>query len=152
MTDSDFQEYIDEDFAKYLAFYDKRSVSSKFWLHFYSVYILIVSLLITPLLAIDMLSSYDGRFWAAILAPSIALAAGLKEHFQFHKNWLSYRSTWEALRTELNYKKAGVSSYGSADDSNSLFVERVEAIRQAEGSDWLTRFSRDTKHDDDGSS
>ena len=71
-----------------------------------------------------------------ILGATIALLEGLQQLNQYHQNWISYRSTAEALKHEkfLFLSKAG--SYASADNPNPILAERVESLVSQEHAKW----------------
>jgi Na+/melibiose symporter-like transporter len=141
MTDQEFQQYRDGRYQEALKFYDDRSQSNKFWHRFCSIYILLVSVAITPILTLipnPLWGIIDGKTLAAILAPTVALVSALSNHFRCHENWLRYRSTWDALKHELPHRDASAGPYKGSPNRNSLFVERVEDIIGNEGMDWLS--------------
>lgn len=141
MTDQEFQQYKDGRYQEALAYYDCRSKTNKFWHRFCSIYILAVSIAITPILTLiqsPLWGIMDGKTLAAILAPTVALASALANHFRCHENWLRYRSAWDALRHELPLRDASAGPYKGAENRNALFVERVEDLIGNEGMDWLS--------------
>jgi hypothetical protein len=146
MTDEQFIEYTNTEYKRALGYYDRRAKSNKRSYNVCSVYVLTVSIIVGPLLA---LSNSGGELWrwcatlAAWLSPSIALAAGLLAHFKFHENWLSFRSTWDALGRERSLHAARLGPYESTEDVNRLFVQRVEDVRFSEGSDFYKRHKQD---------
>lgn len=147
MTDEEFVIYRDGYFQEALNYYDRRANKNRLGYRICSLYVLFVSIALTPILTVDpILNEYGrtiyGKIIATILAPSIALAAGIETHFQFHKNWMSYRSTWDALRHELHWRDAQIHEYKGCEDRNALFVERVESLISREGDEWLKRHAR----------
>ncbi len=98
-----------------------------------SVYIIVASLLLAPLVAIDFGA---WRSALAVVSASIAASAAALSHFEFHENWLRYRSTWDRLKREPSLRMAGLADYAQRADRNVLFVERVEAIMKLEGEHW----------------
>jgi hypothetical protein len=138
MTDEEFIAYRDGRYAEALEYYDGRAIRNQRWYHFCSVYTLAVSIAVTPVLLGDWPRGH-GLIFAAILSPTIALVAGVSDHFRFHENWLSYRATWDALRRELRWRDATVGPYAGIPDRNARFVERVEGLMSHEGGEWLAR-------------
>ena len=57
------------------------------------------------------------------------------------ENWLEYRASGEALKSELAAFMAGSAEYQtfSSKEKLSLFVERCEGIMQAERTGWYSR-------------
>ncbi len=96
MDDAAIRKYLDDDYAKALAFYDDRAVVAKRWYRALTVYIVIISAILTPIIAFAP-STVHWRLASASLSSSIVVATGLLAHFKFHENWLAYRSAWDAL-------------------------------------------------------
>ena len=75
----------------------------------------------------------------------IALIEGLQQLNQYHENWISYRSTAEALKHEkfLFLSKAG--PYASADNPMALLAERIESLVSQEHAKWASSQEQVTK-------
>jgi hypothetical protein len=73
----------------------------------------------------------------ATLGATIALLEGLQQLNQYHQNWITYRSTAEALKHE---KFLFLSSAGPYAESNpkGLLAERVESLVSQEHSKWTS--------------
>ena len=84
MTDEEFVTYRDGRYAEILQYYDRRAVRNQRCYHFCSVYALAVSIAVTPVLLGDWPKGH-GLVLAAILSPTIALVAGISDHFHFHE-------------------------------------------------------------------
>lgn len=141
MTDQEFQQYTDGRYQEALDYYDCRAKTNKFRHRFCSVYILVVSVAITPILTLILVPVWgwmDGKLLAAILAPTVALAAAIANHSKCHENWLRYRSAWDALKHELPLHDAFAGPYKGAQDRHALFVERVENLIGSEGVEWMS--------------
>lgn len=139
MTDEEFTEYQSGRFQTVLKFYDNRACQNKFWHHTSSVYVLAMSVAIAPILTTEIFQEWS-KLMVTWLSSTIAIAAGIASHFKFHENWLSFRSTWDALQKELQLRNAKIGDYSSG-DRNQLFVERVESLISCEGKEWLARHS-----------
>jgi hypothetical protein len=72
------------------------------------------------------------------LGAAIAIIEGLQQLNQHHANWISYRSTCEALKHEkyLYLGKAG--PYATASDAHALLAEKVEALVSQEHAKWAS--------------
>lgn len=137
MSDQEFQEYLNTRYQDLLSFYDRRSVQNKRGFRALSLFVIVTSGLLAPLIGTGVLA--DRRMIGALLSASIVVASAMLAHFQFNENWLSYRATWDALQREPHLRNARIGDYEDAVDRNSLFVKRVEAISAREGGDWLKR-------------
>jgi hypothetical protein len=111
MTDEEFIAYRDGRYKSAMEFYDDRAGSNKRWYRGFSVYVLVSSVAIAPILALDSTMGGYGRTIASILAPTVALATGLASKFNFHEYWLNYRATWDALQHEVQWHTARVGPY-----------------------------------------
>jgi len=141
MEETAIKKYLDGDYAKAIKFYDDRANTSKFWYRSLSIYLIVVSAGLTPLVAV----APDGLVWriiSAVLSATIVVAAGLLAHLKCHENWLSYRGSWDALARERRFYETGIGEYGSSEDKGALFVERVESILSREGADFYSRHAK----------
>jgi hypothetical protein len=68
----------------------------------------------------------------------IAIVEGAQQVNQYHANWISYRSTCEALKHEkyLYLGKAG--PYAAARDPRALLAERIESLVSQEHAKWAS--------------
>jgi Protein of unknown function (DUF4231) len=78
----------------------------------------------------------------AALGALIAVLEGTQQIFQFHENWLNYRSTAEALRRERLLYTSGAGPYAEAESAGrsaaTLLAERVVALTTEEQAKWRT--------------
>lgn len=146
MTEDQFVEYRDGRYAALLTFYDNRAISNQRGFRICALWILVVSLSITPLISFNNALSGWGNAIAELLSTTIALAAGLNAHFQYHENWLRYRAAWDVLRHEQALCTAGVGEYSDKDNRYALFVEKIEAIVAQEGSSWRRTHFQDDRN------
>ncbi len=86
---------------------------------------------------------------AAGLGVLIAVVEGLQQMNQYLANWLSYRSTAEALKHEkfLYLGKAG--PYANSAIAAPLLAERVEAVTSQENAKWFTVRSHAPKDEEE---
>ena len=83
---------------------------------------------------------WNGWVTAAIGVGAVVLE-GLQQLNQWQHNWITYRSTCEALRHE-KYSYLGRSgSYDGMDDTEAFkaLVERTEALISTEHAKWISR-------------
>ena len=141
MDDSAIKKYLTEDFANAAKFYDERACASKCWYRGLSTCLIIVSGALTPVVALAP-DEPQWRIISTVLSASIVIATGLLAHLKSHENWLSYRSSWDALERERRLYETGTGAYKAENDRNVLFVERVEAILAREGTDFYARHAK----------
>ncbi|WP_024805171.1 DUF4231 domain-containing protein [Nocardia sp. BMG51109] len=73
----------------------------------------------------------------ATLAALVVVGEGAQQLFQWHTNWLLYRSTAEALKHEKYLYLASVGEYSNSHKA-AVLLERVEAIVSNEHRRWTT--------------
>ena len=140
MTDEEYEQYLKGRYSRLVAFYDRRAQENKRWHRICSVFIIVVSGILAPLISTGLLSKHP--MIGGFLSASVVVATAVNSHFQFNENWLNYRRTWDALMREPFLRDAQVGDYANAADRNALFVERVESIISEEGNEWLGRHIR----------
>lgn len=96
-------------------------------------------LVISASAAIPVLALLNYNFIVAILGALIAISEAIQHVNQWHHNWLTYRSTCEALRHEKYCYLERADPYDIEDDSEArkLLVERVESLISTEHSKWI---------------
>jgi uncharacterized protein DUF4231 len=72
----------------------------------------------------------------AILGGTIALLEGLQQLNQYHQNWISYRSTAEALKHEKFLYLGNAGPYATAQNPDTLLTETVESLVSQEHAKW----------------
>jgi len=89
-----------------------------------------------PALALAKISAM--AWVTAGLGVFIVILEGLQQLNQYHSNWISYRSTCEALKHEkfLYLGKAGM--YAAANDPHALLAERIESLVSQEHAKWAS--------------
>jgi len=89
--------------------------------------------------SIPLTAGFVKQAWVTgALGALIALCEGLQQLNQYHHNWLTYRSTAEALKHEKYLFLAMAAHYAVADDPNRLLAERVESLVSQEHAKWAT--------------
>ena len=146
MEESAIKKYLAEDYAEALKFYDDRACSSKRVYRVCSVYLIVASAILTPLVALAPEQGW-WRIVAAALSATIVISTGMLAHLKSHENWLSYRASWDALRRERRLFETTSGPYRSVPDKATLFVERVEAVLTKEGSEFFARHATGQKTD-----
>lgn len=73
-----------------------------------------------------------------VVSSVVVLLVGLQHLFQFHANWISYRSTCEALRQEQFLFTAMAGPYATAADPRLLLAERFQGLVANESASWAS--------------
>jgi hypothetical protein len=80
---------------------------------------------------------YTGVITGAMGA-SIALLEGLQQLNQYHQNWITFRSTAEALKHEKFLFLSTAGPYVSVSNPKSLLAERIESLVSQEHGKWAS--------------
>ena len=70
------------------------------------------------------------------LGAAIVVLEGAQQLFQWHDNWIRYRTTAAALAKEQSLYAAGAGDYAASGNPSALLAARVEALSAAETSSW----------------
>lgn len=73
--------------------------------------------------------------WTGVVGASVAVMAGVEPLFQFQSNWITYRSTAEALKHERYLYLAGAGPYDGP-DRNKVLAEKLEGLISQEHAKW----------------
>jgi Trk K+ transport system NAD-binding subunit len=68
----------------------------------------------------------------------VVVLEALQSIYQFQNNWISYRSTAEALKHEKYLWYAGAGHYLNAENPEALLAERIEALISTENAKWIS--------------
>jgi Protein of unknown function (DUF4231) len=80
---------------------------------------------------------YTGVITGAMGA-SIALLEGLQQLNQYHQNWITFRSTAEALKHEKSLFLSTAGPYAAAVNPRALLAERIESLVSQEHAKWAS--------------
>ncbi|UWR63460.1 DUF4231 domain-containing protein [Phaeobacter inhibens] len=100
-------------------------------------YFTLVATSLIPVLAISELPY--GQYVVAVLGALVAIFEGANHVNQWQHNWITYRSTCEALRHEKYTYIEACDPYDHDTDveRRKLLVERVESLISTEHSKWI---------------
>jgi hypothetical protein len=68
----------------------------------------------------------------------IAVLEGVQQLSQYHANWISYRSTGEALKREKFLFLASAGPYSGAQHPTALLAETIESLVSGEQTKWAS--------------
>lgn len=99
---------------------------------------------------VPFLANLNGGVTAA-MGIGIVMFECLQQMNQWSQNWITYRSTCEALRHEkyLYLGRSAVYSDLGDDEARKALVERVESLISTEHAKWISRQEYAKKHLDD---
>ena len=95
--------------------------------------------------AIPAVAAFDVPVYVAgILGAVVVVVEGLLQAYQYHKNWITYRSTAESLKHEKYLYLARADAYAHSKNPLRLLAERIEGLISQEHARWMsTRRPRD---------
>lgn len=124
-----------------IAWYDSKSRSAQLWYKRVKFCEFVASGMV-PIAALTLPG------WSTALIGGLAvILEGLQQLNQWQHNWITYRSTCEALRHEKYSYIARSGSYKGLPDGEAyqMLVERVESLVSTEHAKWITRQEFDPK-------
>ncbi len=83
--------------------------------------------------------------FVALLAVLVVALEGALQLNQYHANWISYRSTAEALKHEKYLFLANAGPYAKEPGRNQLLAERIESLVSQEHAKWAATQEQETK-------
>jgi len=86
-----------------------------------------------------MLAAHYSAWMTTALGAAVFIGEACQQLFQWHHNWITYRSTCEFLRHEKYSYLARSGPYEDMDDAmaKKQLVERVESLISTEHSKWV---------------
>jgi Protein of unknown function (DUF4231) len=73
------------------------------------------------------------------LGVTVVVLEGIQQLNQYHSNWMSYRSTAEALKHEKYLHAAKAGPYAASEAPDALLAERVEGLISQQHAKWVTQ-------------
>jgi len=130
-----------------IGWYDRRSSSNQRMFKALKIIVIASGAVIPFLPSLPVPGSTAGA-----LGVLIAVLEGVQQLNQYHENWISYRSTCEALRHEKFLYLAGAGPYAAAQNPTALLAETIESVVSREHAKWASGQERSdqTKKDDAG--
>ena len=103
--------------------------------------------------AIPVIAAFDVPVYVAgILGGIVVVVEGLLQAYQYHKNWITYRSTAESLKHEKYLYLARADAYAYSKRPLRLLAERIEGLISQEHARWISsRRQRDEEEHKDES-
>jgi hypothetical protein len=113
--------------------YDRNAKKNQQWFKIIKLVQILLSALV-PVVAVA-----DGsRVILGALGAGVVVLEAVQQLYQFHRNWISYRSTCEGLKREQHLFLVGGGEYADAADRTVLLAERLEQLISRETGDWAS--------------
>lgn len=128
-----------------IQWYDRASIASqKTWKRLKICTIVAAAL-------VPALAGNAALHWlTAALGVFIVVVEGIQQLYQFQSNWITYRSTCEALKHEKYLYRASAGPYAAAGDAHALLAERIESLISQEHAKWTSAFEKSAQPKQDG--
>jgi hypothetical protein len=114
-----------------IEWYDHEAAKARCWFKTLKTIELVAAALV-PLSAGLALSPWV----AGLLGAFVVVVEGVLQLNQFHSNWITYRSTCEALKHEKYLYLGRAPPYAEAADPRALLATRVEELVSREHAKW----------------
>jgi uncharacterized protein DUF4231 len=125
-----------------IGWYDRKSAYNQHLFKAVKVGQIVVAALI-PVLAATKVS----RDVLGALGAFVVILEGFQQLFQYQQNWITYRSTCEALKHEKYLFLAEAGPYAHAVRPDALLSERVEGLVSQEHAKWTAAQEEVRSHD-----
>ena len=79
-----------------------------------------------------------GAVVTAMIGGLILVLEGIQALFGWQQNWINYRNTAEALKSEQHLYQAHAGPYARTPSAARLLAERIEALLSSERSGWVS--------------
>ena len=132
---------ITERLEDQIAWYDRNSLKNQ-RRYKRTKFVVIVSASVIPFRA--TFTRTEIRWITGGLGVLITVLEGVLQLNQYQQNWVTYRSTCEALKHEKYVYLGKASPYAEAADPHALLAARVESLVSLENAKWLVT-RQDTK-------
>jgi hypothetical protein len=140
------REYMSEDLVinrldDQIAWYEDRSGKNQRRYKSLKITVLVLAALIPFLSGLQPPSMVPAGVMSSVVGlfgVTIAIIEGVQQVCQYHANWITYRSTCEALKHEKFLYLGNAGPYAEAADPRVLLAERIESVVSQEHARWAS--------------
>jgi Protein of unknown function (DUF4231) len=118
-----------------IGWYDRKSRQAQRWFKALKIAQLVLAGLIPSLSIFDFASATR---ITGLLGLVILVVEGVQQLNQYQANWISYRSTCEALEHEKYLFAAGAGPYSGQEHASVVLAERIEGLISQEHAKWVS--------------
>jgi hypothetical protein len=113
-----------------LDWYDRKSAAAQRFYKGLKLIEIVAAAAVPPLIGLGVPAAVP-----AVLAVVVVVLEGTQQLYQFHSNWIAYRSTAEALKHERYLYLAAAGPY-AAKNRHRVLAERLEGLVSQEHAKW----------------
>jgi Protein of unknown function (DUF4231) len=117
-----------------ISWYDRKSAYNQRQFKAFKVSQIVVAALVPVLAAI----AGAPRWTLGALGAIVVIVEGLQQLFQYQQNWITYRSTCEALKHEKFLYLCDAGPYAHTSSKDRLLAERIEGLVSQEHARWTS--------------
>ncbi len=121
--------------ADQIEWYDRRSQDAQRWFKILKLLQVAIAATITM---VGVLAVPEPGKIAASLSLVIIILEGIQHVNQYHANWITYRSTCEALKHEKYLYLAKAGPYANLDAPLRTLADRIEGLISQEHAKWIS--------------
>ena len=140
-----FDEYFEGRFADQQNWYSRKASWNKTWYRRLRVAVVTLAAAIPITVSVLPTSSPLSVPVLYILSFLLITTEAILSTSNLQENWMNYRTTSEALKKEREYFRTGTGPYADRndDDTEALFIERVEDLISTEHRVWRISTERE---------
>jgi hypothetical protein len=120
-----------------IGWYGRNSKTAQLRYKFLKIIQVIVAALI-PLIAVFPVPEPISKWAVALLGLIVLIVEAVQQLNQYQENWISYRSTCEALKHEKYLFLAGAGPYAGTGKQLALLADRIEGLISQEHAKWVS--------------
>jgi len=116
-----------------VGWYDRKSQSAQ------RAYKRLKVLQLVAAAAVPVVAAAEAAAWiTAGFGGVVLVLEGVQQLGQYQSNWITYRSTCEALKHEKYLYLAGAGPYSNSEDRSMVLAEHVEGLVSQEHARWVS--------------
>ena len=138
----DMKIYLKYRFKKTRKYCKKRVKQSMFGFYVLQATIIIISALIPIINLSTFTNNVDVRIASSVIGALIVIITGFLQLFKLYEKWILFMSTVDSLEYEYQLYVHGILHYSASNDSDKLFVQKIESIILAKGERYLANIER----------
>lgn len=141
------EEYLSQRVDDQLAWYGQKSGHNQRMYKRLRAYEIVAAVLIPFLTGYVHLFEGKVKFLVGALGVSVAVVSSLQALYKYQENWVQYRGTSEALKSEKHLYLTQAPPYNTP-EAFTIFVQKVEGLLTKETAGWTQYITAPSKKPD----
>lgn len=134
--------------AEMLVWYDKAATRNRFWFYLLKSVQLVLAAAIPVFSLLPQIRGVQ-PILSGMAGASLIILEGFQQTFQFQQQWVQYRGTWSALKSEELLFRTQAGPYKGAVVGEAAFAERLADLVKDENKTWQMQ-ARDSRSKAEG--